>query len=109
MEASATHTAAVLKEITSHDWIEHLDPNDPALSDDGERRSLVARLRKLEVELSLQRATLARERSDLDAQRNDLKRAERQQGIDQVHVADDGDKEQGKMNRMRRFLGRKGP
>ena len=99
----------VIREQTSHDWIEHLDPNDPALSDDGERRNLVARLRKFEVELSLERAKIARDRSELDAQLNELKRAERQQGIDLVQAADGKNKEQGSMNRMLRFLGRKSP
>ncbi len=108
-EAPANQADSVIKEHTSHDWIEHLDPNDPALSDDGERRDLVARLRKLEVELSLERAKIARDRSELDGQLNDMKRAERQQGIDLEQAADGKNKEQGTRNRMLRFLGRKSP
>jgi hypothetical protein len=49
------------------DQIEHLDPADPALHDDEIRRQLVAKLRKVEVDLSLERAHLARQRSDLEA------------------------------------------
>ncbi len=51
------------------DWLsylEHLDPDDPALHDDDVRRQVVARLRRLEVELSLERAQLARMRTELE-------------------------------------------
>lgn len=94
-------------EPTSHDWIEHLDPNDPALSDDSARRELVARLRKLEVELSLQRAKLARERSEFETQLNEFEQARRQQGFELSSVQEGDKKDSGRVDRMLRFLGRK--
>jgi hypothetical protein len=104
--APADASSAVPAAAT-HDWIEQLDPNDPALSDEDARRDLVGRLRKLEVELSLERAKLARERSELDAQLNELQRAERQLANGQSAEASGKRKDQGKVDRMLRFLGRK--
>jgi hypothetical protein len=94
-------------ETTSHDWIEHLDPSDPALADDQARRELVARLRKLEVELSLQRAKLARERTELDEQFAELKRLQRQQAVEPVDSDEPGRPTAGRVDRVLRFLGRK--
>lgn len=108
-EVHTTPSEPSTNAAAAYDWIEHLDLNDPALLDEDERRNLVARLRKLEVELSLERATLARERSELDAKLSDIRRNERQQGIDQALAADGKNKEQGTVNRMLRFLGRKTP
>ena len=56
------------------DWLDHLDPQDPALDDAEVRKMLVARLRKIEVELSLERAQLARDRSELELRTIELER-----------------------------------
>lgn len=88
----------------SHAWLEHLDPNDPVLNDETERKNLVARLRKLEVELSLQRAKLARERSELDMQIAEFEKTQRQ-FLDAG--GDGGRKDSDRTDRMFRFLGKK--
>ncbi len=108
LAATANPAEKVIPETTSHDWIEHLDPNDPALSDDNARRELVARLRKFEVELSLQRAKIARERSDLETQMSEFDKAKRQLGHELVN-SEDGEKKlpTTRADRMLRFLGRK--
>ncbi len=104
----ANPVGKVISETTSHDWIEHLDPNDPALADDEARRELVARLRKLEVELSLQRAKIARERSDMETQLSEFEKSKRQLGHELVATTD-GEKREpaSRADRMLRFLGRK--
>lgn len=92
-------------ESTPHDWIEHLDPNDPALVDDNERKQLVYRLRKLEVDLSLERAKLARERTELDEKISDWERSERER----ARAANGNSKDRGKKDRLFRFLGKQTP
>jgi hypothetical protein len=87
-----------------HDWIEHLDPNDPALIDDNERKQLVYRLRKLGVDLSLERAKLARERTEVEEKVSELERTEKEKA-----KANGNAKDRGKKDRLFRFLGKQTP
>ncbi len=93
-----------VKSIQSLDLLErfeHLDANDPALHDEEVRRQLVARLRKIEVDLSLECAQLARQRSTLDQKVTEF---EHQQKL-MESKEDEPKSHERKVWRMVRFLG----